>query len=257
MEATRFEGKALAARRGTECRGVSRQIELRVLGTFELRIHRLAVQVAPSVERLLAYLALRSGPATRLKLAGVLWTDHPEQRAMANLRSAIWRAGRTPASLLRIQGELVALAPEVSVDLKEAHELARRLRDGASIRASRADLERLESSGEVLADWYDDWVLIEREQFRQLRLQALEQVAARLARECDFGRATDAALAAVGLEPLRESAQRALISVHLAQGNRAEAVRQFDRFRQQLADELDLEPTPSLRELIGSASAPN
>ena len=28
--------------------------------------------------------------------------------------------------------------------------------------------------GELLPDWYDDWVLLERERFRQLRLHALD-----------------------------------------------------------------------------------
>jgi len=230
-------------------------IELHVLGGFDLRTGSQSIRVAPAVERLLAYLALHGGPATRLKVAGVLWTDHPERRAMANLRSTLWRAGRTALPLLRTQGELVALHGDVVIDLDELRDVAHRLRDVAGAQTSRRDLERLTSSGEVLADWYEDWVLIERERFRQLRIQALEEAARQLARARDFGGATDAALAAVSLEPLRESAQRALISVHLAQGNRAEAVRQYDRFRQQLADELDLEPTPGLRELVGSTGS--
>jgi DNA-binding SARP family transcriptional activator len=62
--------------------------------------------------------------------------------------------------------------------------------------------------------------------------------------------AIQAALAAVRLEPLRETAHAALIRAHLAEGNRSEALRQFTRCRNMLAVELAVEPSEFLRKLI-------
>jgi DNA-binding SARP family transcriptional activator len=62
--------------------------------------------------------------------------------------------------------------------------------------------------------WYDDWVLLERERLRRLRLHALEVLADKLVREGRYGEAVQATYAAVRTEPLRESAHRAVVRVH-------------------------------------------
>jgi DNA-binding SARP family transcriptional activator len=60
----------------------------------------------------------------------------------------------------------------------------------------------------------------------------------------------EAALEAVTVEPLRESAHAALIRAHLAEGNRAEAARQFQQLRQLLRKELDEEPSWLVSDLL-------
>jgi DNA-binding SARP family transcriptional activator len=57
-------------------------------------------------------------------------------------------------------------------------------------------------------------------------------------------------LAAVSAEPLRESAHRELVEVHLAEGNVAEAVRQYDVYRHMLRRQLGLAPSPVMRRLV-------
>src|SRR3712207_7767400 len=70
---------------------------------------------------------------------------------------------------------------------------------------------------EILPDWYDDWLLMEREVHRQLRLHALESLAARLAQDARYGEAVDAALSAIAGEPLRESAHRTRSEEHTSE----------------------------------------
>ncbi|UMG91521.1 bacterial transcriptional activator domain-containing protein [Nocardioides sp. TF02-7] len=104
---------------------------------------------------------------------------------------------------------------------------------------------------DLLPDWDEEWLAMERESFRQLRLHALERVAAE---SCDRGRFTDAlsaGLCAVRSEPLRESAHRTVIAVHLAEGNFAEALRQYDGYRRLLAHELGLPPSPAIDRMLG------
>src|SRR5205823_1458355 len=104
--------------------------------------------------------------------------------------------------------------------------------------------------GDLLPGWYDDWVLYERSRLSQLRLRALESLAEQLITEGDTKSALEAALAAVAIEPLRESAQRALIRVHIADGNHLDAVREYRSFRTRLAAEMDVTPSGQLESLI-------
>jgi DNA-binding SARP family transcriptional activator len=115
---------------------------------------------------------------------------------------------------------------------------------------------QLALGGELLPGWYDDWVLPERERLRQLRLHALEVSADRLAREGRYGEAVQAAYAAVHTEPLRESAHRAVVRVHLAEGNVVEAVRAYRDFRDRLVHELGVSPTMQMEELISGVHTP-
>jgi DNA-binding SARP family transcriptional activator len=105
-------------------------------------------------------------------------------------------------------------------------------------------------SGELLPDWYEDWVLMERERFRQLRLHALESLCHQFSAAGMPWLAVEAGLGAVAAEPLRESAHRALIQAHLAIGNRSEAMRQFNVYRHLIREELGLEPTALMAELL-------
>ena len=84
--------------------------------------------------------------------------------------------------------------------------------------------------GDLLPDWYDDWLMIERERLRQLRVHALEHLAERAVREGRFGHAIDCSLAAIAADPLRESAHRILIRAYLAEGNSSAGLRQYREY---------------------------
>jgi len=71
-----------------------------------------------------------------------------------------------------------------------------------------------------------------------------------MARAGQFAMAVDAALAAVRAEPLRESANRCLIQVHLAEGNVCEARRALELHRQAIRADLGIEPSPQLVALV-------
>ena len=233
---------------------MSQRVALTMLGGFGLRYQGERLDLPPSSERVVAYVALHDGPATRLNVASTLWLDMPEHRAMANLRSALWRLHRLGVGVIQRFGESLALYPEVDVDVRKLSAAARGLLDG-TLPDEGAHLEELSDSGELLRDWYEDWVLVEREHFRQIRLQALERTASQLTIMGQYGRAAEIALAAVATEPLRESAHRALISVHLAQGNRSEAIRQYCIYRRMMREELDVEPSSQMEALIGSVAS--
>ena len=110
-------------------------------------------------------------------------------------------------------------------------------------------------AGDLLPGWYEDWVVTEREHFRQLRLHALEQLCEQLTDDGRFGQAVEAGLAAVSGEPLRESAHRVLIRAYLQEGNRAEAIRQYSACRDVLRRELGIDPSPPTQALLSSTAS--
>jgi DNA-binding SARP family transcriptional activator len=133
--------------------------------------------------------------------------------------------------------------------------MSRNLRDGALAAPLRPRDLAARFEEELLTDWYDDWVTVWRERWRQARLHALESMARGLARVGEFDAAVECALAAIVAEPLRESSHRVLIEVHLLEGNRSEALREYDALKGLLARELGLEPDRELTDLIGPLSA--
>jgi DNA-binding SARP family transcriptional activator len=226
-----------------------RSVSIDLLDGFELRCDGLSVEVTSMTQRLIAYLALQSRPLRRLHVAGSLWLDATEDHANASLRSALWRIRQLGYPIIIATPSHVALAPEVQVDFRQVTAAARLLIDPAGS-ADRLGLDPSWFTGDLLPDWYDEWVVIERERFRQLRLHGLESLAHRLAAVGRFAEAVEAGLAAVAAEPLRESAQRTLIQAHLAEGNWSEARRQLASFRALLRAELGIEPSPELLRLV-------
>jgi DNA-binding SARP family transcriptional activator len=202
-----------------------------------------------SAQRVVAFLALQNRPVRRLYVAGSLWPETQEERAAANLRSALWRLGRPGGALVATTNGHLELAPQVEVDVRSSTALARRLRQDA-LTFVQSEADELAFCRDLLPDWSDDWVIVEREHFRQLRLHALESLCEGLTRRGMYPQAIEAGLAAVAAEPLRESAHRALIKAHLAEGNPGEAAHQYRVFRRLLRDELNLEPSPAIQSLM-------
>lgn len=202
-----------------------------------------------AVQRLVAHLGLSTRSTTRAATARRLWPDVPEDHAHGSLRSALWRLNKAAPGLFEVTGRTVHLATDVRVDVRDLRDWARRaIAPGPG--PEDVALPDTALAGELLPGWYDDWVLLKRERLCQLRMQALEAVAARLTFLGRHWEALQAAHAAVSAEPLRESAHRMVVRIHLAEGNVSEAVRAYEFFRTMLEDELGVPPTEQMTRLV-------
>jgi DNA-binding SARP family transcriptional activator len=211
-------------------------------------------ELPQNCRRVVAFLALWEQPVLRSFVSGTLWPDSDIAHANASLRSALWRL-RTPAGaepLVVANRSHVALGPNVQVDYRDALVWGRAVLAGASesLPSAWTLAEIAALSGDVLPDWYDEWVLLARERFRQLRLHALEALCEQLADAGRYGEALMAGLGAVAIEPLRESAHRHVIAVHLREDNVIEAIRQYRSYERLLEEELSLQPSVGLRALL-------
>ncbi len=208
-----------------------------------------AIYLPPRSQRLLALLALQ-GRQNRARLAGTLWPDVDERRALASLRAAVADIGRRlPRLLAKAHGD-IWLRDGVAVDVDEFRWQATELLSGRLGQLPTWTDRPALIGGELLPGWYDDWVFVERERIHQLRLHVLEAYAEALIERGAYAQALHVALEAVATDPLRESARRCVIKVHLAEGNTAEAIREYNRFRDLLREELGVSPTHHVAELV-------
>jgi DNA-binding SARP family transcriptional activator len=229
---------------------------LTLLGGFGLQIGDETVPLAPSPQRLLALLALREAALSRAYMAGQLWSDSTEAHAHGSLRSALWKLRTALPGIVWARGDNLALCPDVDVDVQRATRLSRALVSGCFDEDPVTALLEPRFTCELLPGWYDEWVLVERERHRQLCLHALESLCEHLTVTRRYGAAVLAGLAAIDREPLRESAYRALITVHLAEGNVGEAVRRYRLYEKIAARDLGVAPSPMMCSLLsGIATA--
>ena len=185
-------------------------------------------------------------------MAGTLWPDYSTERSLADLRTALWRVNQSSEQVIAATPSFLGLDDDIEVDVRNLAAFARRLNQ-TGIASETVDLDSVRLAdlvGDLLPDWYDDWLQDEREALRQTRLHALESLARRLSASGRHADAIQAALAAIRLEPLRETAHHTLIEIHLAEGNWSEACRQFQRCRRLLREELGVEPSDSMRLLL-------
>jgi DNA-binding SARP family transcriptional activator len=222
-------------------------LRVALLGSFELRADGKPVRLPMSAQRLVAFLGLHERPARRPYVAGVLWPETTDERAFANLRSAVWRVRHPAPGLVDVRGQRLALGPSVELDIREAITLAHSLLVEEGV-PDRLDTARF--GADLLPDWYDDWVVAERERYTQLRLHALERVAELSLDAGRLGVALEATLAALAGDPLRESAHRLLIRIHLAEGNAAEALRHYGSCRRLFHDRVGVAPSAHLDALV-------
>ena len=227
------------------------QSTLSLFDGFELRCDGQRVELPMVAQRLVALLAVHDRPLLRAFVAGTLWPDKTDARSLANLRSVLWRLRRPEEGLVQSCGSHIKLGDTVDVDVRRLIRLTSDLLAGSDIVPTRETTQLL-TAGEFLPGWYDDWALAERERLRQSRQHAMEAMCARLTELKRYGEAVDVGLAAVGSDPLRESARTALIAAHFAEGNAVEAIRQYKAYRVLLWKSLQVKPGAKLESFVAA-----
>ncbi len=224
-----------------------------LLDGFELRQRDELIPLPPACQRVVAFLALHGRPLMRLHVAGVLWLDASEKRSCGSLRSALWRIRRCGVALIDATTTHVGLSRDVAVDVDGLVNSTRRVLGSAT--GGEDDHNGACMTGELLPDWYDDWLEPERERLRQLRLHALEAVAERLLESGRVPYAIDALMVALRDDPLRESLHRLLIRAHLAEGNTTEAIRCYRAYRGRLGAALGIPPSAQMEAVVRDLGA--
>jgi hypothetical protein len=112
----------------------------------------------------------------------MLWPHAQTRRAVASLRSAMWRLRPVGADpLLEVDPQYIELAPGVSVDWHDAvDQIGHLLGDGEPAPVADpqfvAELLPLLRAGELLDGWTEPWAATERQRYRVLRKAARDEL---------------------------------------------------------------------------------
>lgn len=197
-------------------------------------------------------------PVSRDELAEVLWEDAPPPTwekgvtvAISRLRAALTGGGVDGRLLTNAFGCYQLHLPAGTwVDIEEASNETRlgeaalgsgSPRDALTHATRAASLAR----GEFMTGEDGRWVRTTRNELRAIRVRALDCLAATHFRCGDVLSALQCAGEIVALEPYRESAYVHLMRAHAAAGDRAEALRLYERCRLILSEELGVSPSPA------------
>jgi DNA-binding SARP family transcriptional activator len=227
---------------------------IRLFGGPYIQSARSRLDIPEGSKRLLVFVALRPGRTERRHVAGILWPDVDEGRAAGNLRSALWRLHKADIDVVESDKHSLATRTGAVLDIDLIKEWSHRVISGRATARDLAKVPNGTESFDLLPGWYDDWVLLERESIRQRMLHALEALSYFLIDEDRSGEAVLVSMSAVTADPLRESAHRAVICAHLAEGNLSEAHRTLESYRVLLWRELRVSPGEELTALLRSYS---
>ena len=245
--------------------------QLRLLGSFQFTLGEEPATFRSEKERaLLAYLAIEGfRPHSRDALAGLLWSDLPEDVAHNNLRVTLHRLRQVVGDLgadlplLEVSRQAIQLSPtsQLWVDVssfkellaradQHAHEKLATCQECMAKYAEAAALYRGEFlQGVYPADsiLFSEWAALNREHLHLEALRALYFLAAYHRRRGELNLALSYALQQLGLEPWREEAYCQAMTILALKGERSAALRYYERCRRVLKQELGVEPADETR----------
>jgi predicted ATPase/DNA-binding SARP family transcriptional activator len=245
-------------------------LHARLLGPVHLAVgeRSLSLEAWPRRTARSLLLLLLATPGHRInrdRAVDLLWPDLPPDRArttwyqaLSTLRRVLEPElpAREPSAFLTVDAAMIALGPDI--DLWTDVDAFAAALDGS--RGGAADEQRaaLRSAlalhgGDLLAEEPGaEWAIGRREELRLARQRAVLELA-ELDLEAGEPLASVPALETVlAADRGAEQLHRALIDAFLAAGEQERALRQYERCRQALRDDLGVEPSDATRDLIAA-----
>lgn len=243
-------------------------IQVRLFGDFSLETDHHARSTAFGTEgrRLVAYMfSFPNRVHRRDKLIDMFWTDARVAQGRAAFSTALWKMRRLIADDSRSSVALSSSPRDIRLDLVDPRVVDAHHFRSATVAAfgpnpHLADCAALDRAASLytapfLEEFDDDWVLDQRERLHSLHIRALIHLMGWFARQGQFDNGLLCGRRILAADGMRETVQRAVMLLYVLNGQRGEAIRQFERCRTTLRRECDVDPTPetcSLHSLIRS-----
>ena len=204
---------------------------------------------------ILGYLCLHAGQRVpRAKIASLLWDRVPDHQARASLRQSL-------RELLLAFGPLADEILETDAEMVRLNQRACWV-DSAAILAGphpanllRTDLAAL-CEGELLEDLngiseaFDEWLLMERARFATEITGVFDEELHQIAKgDVPAERRAGLARRIIACDPTHEGASRILMMALADLGEKAQALREFERCRMAMRSRLEVEPSAESRAL--------
>jgi len=219
---------------------------------------------------LFAYLVVyKERTFTRAALAGKFWPEIEDVRAQRSLNTEIWRlrtmlksSGLEPDNFLFSDRDRVGFCRDSDhwVDVAEFHALTQSVTVRSVVPSHPHLLPSLRRAivlyrGDFADGLFDEWCLVQREDYRVRLLAALETLLAAAMDEEHWDEGIAHGRRLLELDPLQEHVHRALMRCHFGLGNRPAALKQYGACERVLRDELQIEPMPETRQLFEKLAA--
>ncbi|RPI82054.1 MAG: hypothetical protein EHM41_19300, partial [Chloroflexi bacterium] len=238
------------------------QLKMYLFGSPRIEIggQRVEISLRKSLA-ILSYLAYTKQSFSREALAALFWPDEDSRKALANLRRALYSINHsTQEQILLVTRKSVERNRQIELwlDTDEFCQLVTpclrdnplpgELDDECTAGLSGA-LELFSDdflAGFTLPDSpaFDEWQFFQAESLRQVKAQALERLVVTYQAKGLGYDAIRYVRSWIALDPLYEPPNRILIELYSLTGQYAAAVRQYEKFRRLLADELGVYPEP-------------
>lgn len=202
-----------------------------------------------------------NGPTERDKLSEVFWPDHPPGRQTANLHMAIYSIRQAIGKdMVVLEGSTYMLSNDVDwrydvSEFERAFAVAMSLPPGDPRRMFALTEATQLYSGPYLPEYFSEWV---EERRRELELDFLDVVAAN-AEEAMRRDIPDRALSplrdALKVDPYRDDLNRHYLEALKRLDRRSDALSHYQRYASLVREELGLEPSPKVKEVIDSISS--
>jgi DNA-binding SARP family transcriptional activator len=215
------------------------------------------------VQELFCYLLLfRLRPHPRESLASLLWGDTSTSQAKRYLSKALWQLQEAlsqvspGAKLLAIEPDWIQLDPQATfwLDVAVLEQAYQLVRDVPGEQLDDGQVQVIQEAvrccqGDLLAGWYQDWCLCERERLQFLTLSLLDRLIrfSQARGEYEAGRLY--AYQILSYDRAREQTHRQLMRLYYLAGDRTGALRQYQQCREVLMAELGVEPSRRTRDL--------
>lgn len=218
------------------------------------------------VAALLFYLAITPGQHRRMYLADLLWSEASEDKALSNLRYALW-------NLRQVLGELPVHGGRLNISFQPSNDIwidvnaFRELLKTADTNANAITPEiatRLQQAvdlyrGELLAGFevdeapdFESWLQQQRIALHAMATDALSRLSAYYSSHHYLPEAIAATRRLLELEPWHEAGHRQMMLLLALSGQRDAALNHYQHCRQVLAAELSLDPEPETTTLMES-----
>jgi len=233
---------------------------IRLFGRFSVQYCGQAVGGFESrkVQELFCHLVLNHDHAhSREVLATLLWAESPTAQARKSLRHTLWQlqtslesADPSIATLLQVEPEWVQieLTDRVWVDALNFQRAYRGVQGvpGNSLSPEAATQLRAAADlyhSDLLDGWYQEWCLFERERFQSMYLTMLDKLVRYCQSSGELECGLDFAARILRHDRSHERTYRQLMRLHYLAGDRAAALRQFERCVAALREELGVKPS--------------
>ncbi len=237
-------------------------LQIHLFGRFSVRCDggSVAILEARKVQELFCYLLIhRDRPHFRESLAGVLWSEKTIAQSRKYLRQALWElqvdlaaVKTTGCDLFKIEAEWISLNPaaDIWVDtatFQQAFNATHGIM-GEKLAAEQAQLlDRAVClyTGQLLEGYYQDWCLFARERLENMYFSVLDKLMGYCEVNLEFEKGVDYAALALREDRAHERTHQRLMRLYYTAGDRAGALRQYERCIQALQEELDVKPSPN------------